>query len=106
MISALDLKRLHAGRFEPGSEQHVIQLDARPLEPAREGEIRAGGLNQTCVLESGLEQRAEARMVGARVEIAHNDDDIAIADGFCTASSRRPKMPADQSAQPRIGDFG
>lgn len=23
MISALDLKRLHAGRFEPGSEQHV-----------------------------------------------------------------------------------
>ena len=23
-------------------------------------------------------------MVGARVEIAHNDDDIAIADGFCT----------------------
>ena len=56
----------------------MVQLDAWPLDPTREREIRSFALYETGILKTVPEQRPEAGMLDAGIEIAHYRDDASV----------------------------
>ena len=78
MIGTVDREGAHVGCGQTGGEQDVVEDETRPRQPRWERGAAALRLGQRGVLEAGVKQLAEARMVGTGVEVAQYDGDIAL----------------------------
>lgn len=60
MIAAFNAERTHVGSVQSLGEKHMVENDARPRQPCWERGMTALRLAQGSILESRIQQLAEA----------------------------------------------